>query len=746
LHLPPPVHGASMMGRYVRESELINNRFQCDYINLSTSKHLKDIGRSAVSKLFIFVKLYFKVFFAVLRRRYDLCYLTISSKGAGYYKDVPIVFILKLFRCNIVYHYHNKGVAENQNRWFPNLLYRFQFRNSNAILLSPVLYDDVKKYLPGDRTYFCANGIPADPNIDLTSMNAKRDSKPVCEILFLSNMIREKGVFTLLEACKLLHSRGIKFRTNFVGEWMDIKEEEFQEYVSSNNLGGSVFYEGKKYGRDKIAYFESADIFVFPTYYHNEAFPLVILEAMQFGLPVISTREGGIADMISENESGYLIKRQDATELADKIQDLIEDSSKRKNMGTASKMKFDRLFSLGTFESNLEKTFTTVIQKKGLKVSSPGPKKVLFICKFISHYRVEFYEKLREGLKQYNVEVHVIYGKSVGNDSLKRDEAEIEWGKFVPNKWFEIGKTQLIWQPYLKYLKGMDLVVVALENKLILNYYLMIARKFSRYKLAFWGHGRNMQSKAGSIANKYKSFYLRRCDWWFAYTKGVKQIVAKHFPENKITVVQNAIDTINLKKYYNEIDEMDLKTLKEELGITGCKVGIYCGGMYPEKRIDFIIEVCKKIRKEIPDFHMIFVGSGVDSYKAVEAAKAETWIHYIGPKLGKDRVKYFKISSIQIMPGLVGLGILDSFALETPIITTNYPFHSPEIDYLENGINGFVTNNNIEDYSKTVIEVLKTKKYLDLIEGCKVSSEKYTIEAMAENFKNGILSCLKIAV
>ena len=154
LHLPPPVHGASMMGRYVRESELINSRFQCDYINLSTSKHLKYIGRSAVSKLFIFVKLYFRVFFAVLRRRYDLCYLTISSKGAGYYKDIPIVFILKLFRRNIVYHYHNKGVAENQNRWFPNLLYRFQFRNSNAILLSPLLYNDVKKYLPVDSADF----------------------------------------------------------------------------------------------------------------------------------------------------------------------------------------------------------------------------------------------------------------------------------------------------------------------------------------------------------------------------------------------------------------------------------------------------------------------------------------------------------------------------------------------------------------------------------------------------------------
>ena len=164
--------------------------------------------------------------------------------------------------------------------------------------------------------------------------------------------------------------------------------------------------------------------------------------------------------------------------------------------------------------------------------------------------------------------------------------------------------------------------------------------------------------------------------------------MAKHFPENKITVVQNAIDTINLKKYYNEIGEMDSKTLKEELGITGCKVGIYCGGMYPEKRIDFIREVCKKVRKEIPDFHMIFIGSGVDSYKAIEAAKAETWIHYIGPKLGKNRVKYFKISSIQIMPGLVGLGILDSFALETPIITTNYPFHILKLTILKMGSTG----------------------------------------------------------
>jgi glycosyltransferase involved in cell wall biosynthesis len=164
--------------------------------------------------------------------------------------------------------------------------------------------------------------------------------------------------------------------------------------------------------------------------------------------------------------------------------------------------------------------------------------------------------------------------------------------------------------------------------------------------------------------------------------------------------------------------------------------------MYPEKRLDFILEICQRVKIEIPEFNMIFIGSGIESDKVLEASNKNYWIHYVGPKFGKDRVKYFKISSIQIMPGLVGLGILDSFALETPIITTEYPFHSPEIEYLENGINGFITKDNLDDYSQTVIDTLKTKKYIDLIKGCKLSAEIYTVETMVENFKNGVLSCL----
>ena len=95
LHLPPPIHGAAMVGQYIHQSKFINGAFECDYINLSTSKQISDIGSGRFGKLLTIVKLYFQVLSSVLKNRYDLCYLTINSKGKGFYKEIIIVFLLK---------------------------------------------------------------------------------------------------------------------------------------------------------------------------------------------------------------------------------------------------------------------------------------------------------------------------------------------------------------------------------------------------------------------------------------------------------------------------------------------------------------------------------------------------------------------------------------------------------------------------------------------------------------------------
>lgn len=371
-------------------------------------------------------------------------------------------------------------------------------------------------------------------------------------------------------------------------------------------------------------------------------------------------------------------------------------------------------------------------------------KQVLIINRYIPHYRLDFFKRLKEALQDNHIELHLVTSHSSSEDSLKKDELFVDWAEYIPYKQIRIGKGSMYWQPYFKQVQNKDLVIVESANKLLLNYYLLLAKHWSRFKLAFWGHGRNMQIKARSYRNTFKDLFLTKADWWFGYTSGVKDLLlTKNFPESRITVVQNAIDTVELRKHYLDIPEAEVDQLKDQLHIKGKATAIFCGGMYSEKRLGFVLDVCYKVKSDLPEFSMLFIGSGIDSKKIEEASARHDWIHYLGPQLGNERIKYFKLASVQLMPGLVGLGILDSFAMECPIVTTDYPYHSPEIEYLIDDYNGIISEDNVDAYSNRLVSLLQNGEYETLIEGCKDSAEKYTLEIMVENFKNGIISCLE---
>lgn len=362
----------------------------------------------------------------------------------------------------------------------------------------------------------------------------------------------------------------------------------------------------------------------------------------------------------------------------------------------------------------------------------------------IPEYRKDFFYLLKKSLQEENIELILIYGNKNSSYKSGQKSCNIEWGKYVESKQLNIGGIELCWQPVVRFLKNKDLIIVEQANKLLINYFIMLLKPFWNNKLGFWGHGKNLQGKPDSLGNKFRSLFLKKCDWWWAYTRGVKKFLLKNgFPDNRITIVNNAINTTALRNQCEELNESEIIELKKQFGIDGDKVGIFCGGMYFEKKIEFILEACFIIKKEIPDFHMIFIGAGSEVPKVENASKLNGWIHYVGTKIGKEKIKYFKIASIQLMPASVGLGILDSFALEVPIFTIENNLHGPEIEYLESGKNGIITKNSLADYSESIIEALKSNTYSNLKKGCRSSSEKYTINAMVENFKNGILTCLK---
>jgi glycosyltransferase involved in cell wall biosynthesis len=350
MHYPPPIHGSSVIGGYIKESKIINSAFECRYINLGTSASIKDIGKGSFQKLFRYLSIIKQVSKELITFRPNICYMTITAKGVGFFKDLVIISLVKLFGKKLIYHFHNKGIQENQNNYFVNRLRLYQFNNSRAILLSELLYYDLAKYLSKDKVFYCKNGIPAISDLKLDLLNLARKEKVVTEILFLSNMAKEKGVFVLLEACRKLFLKGISFKVYFIGAWSDISENQFSDFITMNNLQNNIIYVGAKYGNDKNNYFKQVDIFVHPTL--NDCFPLVILEAMQYGLPVIATIEGAINEVVENNLNGLLVPKNNTEALADKIEYLINHPALRVEMGINGRKRFEERYSLEQFEYN----------------------------------------------------------------------------------------------------------------------------------------------------------------------------------------------------------------------------------------------------------------------------------------------------------------------------------------------------------------------------------------------------------
>jgi glycosyltransferase involved in cell wall biosynthesis len=346
LQLPPPVHGSSVVGQYIKDSCLIASSFECRFINSSFSRDMSEIGVMSFKKAVIYFSIFLRTLKALLIFRPHLCYMAPTAKGIGFYKDFPVILLFRLFGRKTILHFHNKGVKRYQDKWLDDKLYRFVFHRSMVILLSNRLFDDVKKYVSFKDTFICPNGLPLS-----LSVKRRKKTDATVYLLFLSNMMKAKGVFDLLEACNILNKKGLNFICDFVGKWADVSEEKFNHAVKEKDLTDKVFAHGAKYGPEKELFFEKADIFVFPT--HNECFPLVLLEAMRHGLPVLSTDEGGIPDMIDDGITGYIVEKQHPEKLADRIEELIRNPELQKKMGKAGQEKFRYRYTSDLFEKRM---------------------------------------------------------------------------------------------------------------------------------------------------------------------------------------------------------------------------------------------------------------------------------------------------------------------------------------------------------------------------------------------------------
>lgn len=371
--------------------------------------------------------------------------------------------------------------------------------------------------------------------------------------------------------------------------------------------------------------------------------------------------------------------------------------------------------------------------------------RVIIAQRFVKQYRLPFFDALHEALKGEGVELRVVYGQPMAEELRKGDTPPFvrEWGIEVRNSWLLGGR--LLFQPLWREASRANLVIVEQANLHLMNAPLLMGRRLGRYKVAYWGHGRNRHDHREGLGERFKKLSLTWPDWWFAYTHGVADyLVGQGVSPQVVTAVQNSIDTTAFRLDLANVSDATLEDMRRRLGLTAdAPVGLYCGALNHYKRVDFLLEAARHIRARLPGFRLIVLGGGPDAPMVEQLASREPWIHSPGPSFGQDKAAWFRLAHLFLNPGMVGLSIVDAFCAGLPLVTTDIPWHSPEIDYLRDGANGLITADDPVAFSTLAADLFLDRQRLDrLSRGARESAELYTLDAMVANFRAGILRCL----
>lgn len=384
------------------------------------------------------------------------------------------------------------------------------------------------------------------------------------------------------------------------------------------------------------------------------------------------------------------------------------------------------------------------VRTLNLNPSSAGcaQKSVCIVQRRLTHYRAPLFEALRGLLAERNIRLDLLVGCGTPSEEEKRDASELPWARTIPTYYLAGGR--LCWQPVQRHLASVDLVVVTQENKLLQNHMMMLAPR--RYRLAFWGHGANLQSNdPDGVRERFKRWTTKRVDWWFAYTQvSARLIKGTGFPAARISVLNNAVDASALQRQWQSVTPEETHALRESLGVGSGPVGVFVGSLYADKRLDFLFAAAAAIRRQVPEFHLLIVGDGTERAKVQACCAANPWVHWVGTRFGREKATYVSVAQLMMNPGALGLGVMDAFVCRVPMVTTSCGNHGPEIAYLEHGVNGLITADDLESYVGACVALLQDPRAAEILRsGCSASAQTYTVENMARRFADGIEACLR---
>lgn len=347
--LPPPIHGLSTALQTILESEYMNDNYEIRQVDIKNNKKI------------------IKTMKKIHNTEVDIYYFTIAQSLLGNLRDMGILRALLKKKKKVIIHYHGSYYQQLYNKM--NFLQKKVNKSLIAqidvmIALSEGLRDIFYEVIDSKKVRVCEN-YAEDSSLMTDEMFTEKMKevmfKDRMDVLYLSNFMKNKGYLDLLEAVNGSKKENIHF--HFAGAFFKEEDKkEFFQLIKQKNLSEYITYHGVVKGEEKKELLRISDVFVLPTYHPHEGQPISIIEAMCNGLAIITTKQGGIPDIVKE-ENGFFVEAKSPSAIERKLKYLIKNKNEIHKMGQTNRKAAMEKFREIHYIHRLDTIFNEVLEK-----------------------------------------------------------------------------------------------------------------------------------------------------------------------------------------------------------------------------------------------------------------------------------------------------------------------------------------------------------------------------------------------
>ena len=353
IQLPPPLHGVGLINKFVWEDKNLWQGWDVDLLELRFSKKTSQLRRQGLFKVIRFLSIWIRLFWKCLIHRYQYVYFSIIPVSLGFYRDICYVALIKAFRIKPIYHIHLSGIKNASNRRLIRFLYKWAF--SNSIIIHPsgrVSRSEFDKLvLRNTQIYIQPNGINGVERVERTGFPKRGNG---LHIIHLSHLYKFKGLEILLDVFYDLAKDGHNIYLDIIGDKAERSVyKKMLEYLDHPVTKGRIKWHGLLTGRSKLEILEKADIMAYTSM--KDIFPLVILEAMRSGLPLIASDVGAIPEILQDQKSGLLFEAGNRAQLRENLELLITNQDLRKSIAEQAITRYKAKYTGYHFQRGMQK-------------------------------------------------------------------------------------------------------------------------------------------------------------------------------------------------------------------------------------------------------------------------------------------------------------------------------------------------------------------------------------------------------